>query len=174
MLFIVITIVTALSLMNLLATALILRILKQGPLPYPKSLTRPPPHLAGLIGRPSPEFEAATTDGEILSGKDFQALPALVGFFSTGCAPCHERAPEFANLSRETAGAFAIITGAGADRDDLITLLQGSSKVLVEPEAGKVARAFGIVAFPTLLTINDGRISGAGLSTQQIGAGARM
>lgn len=128
----------------------------------------PPPHLAHLIGHEPSEFVATGVDDREIATADLHNRPWLLGFFSTGCAPCHERAPEFAALARETPDSIAVVTGGGAERNDLVGLLDGSSIVLVDAAAATVVRAFGIDAFPTLVQTQDGRILQAGVAVEHL------
>ncbi|MEV1243278.1 hypothetical protein ACIBO2_33410 [Nonomuraea sp. NPDC050022] len=99
-----------------------------------------------LVGRTLPEAAAGAR---------------LVGFFDVGCSTCHERAPQFA----EEAGkepALAVITGDGAKVADLVTVVGGVSSVITGDEAGSLAHALGVEAFPTFLRADqEGRVLAA-------------
>lgn len=159
-----------LSVLNLMATGMVLKRSWGTARRVGASGGYPPPHLAHLIGREPSEFAAMGVDDRRIAVADLRDRPWLLGFFSTGCAPCHERAPEFAALARETPDSVAVVTGGGADRNDLVELLGDSPIVLVDAHAATMVRAFGIDAFPTLVQTQDGRILQAGVAVEDLRA----
>lgn len=91
--------------------------------------------------------------------------PTLVGFFSPGCGPCHERLPEFvARARRAPAGrTVAVVVGDGERADDMVTTLGGAVSTVVEPGGGTLSTAFGVKGFPAFALVGDGgRIEASG------------
>ncbi|MGI5418326.1 TlpA disulfide reductase family protein [Actinomadura luteofluorescens] len=102
------------------------------------------------------DFTATTTEGEPVSPAD---LPALVAFFSANCAPCHELAPRFAEL---TTGLprLAVVTG---DDPELVAVLSPAVRVVVEDHDGAVSSAFQNTWTPALYIVDGGhRVVAAG------------
>jgi hypothetical protein len=159
-------VVVALSLLglgNLVITVTVVRRLNEhtGVL---DRLAGEPPLVTRPVGATVDEFAAVATDGTaVASGR--LAPPTLVGFFSPGCGPCHERLPEFvARARRVPAGrALAVVAGAGNAAAELVTELAGAATVVLEPPDGPVARAFGVRGFPAFALLGDGgRIEATG------------
>jgi thiol-disulfide isomerase/thioredoxin len=85
----------------------------------------------------------------------------LVGFFSVGCAPCAELAPQFVQAARIHPGGparvLAVVTGR--DGDALADALAPVADVVVGADADTVARAFEVGAYPTLMLVDGaGRV----------------
>ncbi len=91
--------------------------------------------------------------------------PTLVGFFSPGCGPCHERLPEFvARARRAPAGrTVAVVVGDGEQADDMVTTLTAAVSTVVEARDGTLTTAFGVKGFPAFALVGDGgRIEASG------------
>ena len=113
------------------------------------------------VGRSLPEFAARTVDGRPIDSAALRGDRWLVGFFSVGCEPCHEQAPEFAARAAAGERVLAVVVG-DAVGDDLPALLAGVDNVVVERSPDGTAARFGIRAFPTLLEYApDGTVVGA-------------
>lgn len=165
----VLVVVVCLLLLNLATSVLVLRSVRPheaGTRLDPR--TTLPDHIVALVGREVPDLSELSLDDRISAVNAASGEPTLIGFFSTGCEPCHARAPEFSRLARDTANSLAVVTGRGADRTELVDLLQVSSKAPAAPDAEKIARAFGIDAYPTFIRVQDGRVAAAGLSVAQL------
>lgn len=162
-------ILASLLLLNLLASVLILISIRasRGSGRFDPRLAMPD-HLADLVGRQVPNLADIGLSGPLAGARVPRVEPTLIGFFSTGCAPCHVQAPEFARLAMTTVDSLAVVTGRGPDRSELVALLETSSVVPESSDADKIARTFGIDAFPTLIKLHRGKITAAGLNIRQI------
>ncbi|GAA0900336.1 hypothetical protein GCM10009557_76450 [Virgisporangium ochraceum] len=102
--------------------------------------------------------------------------PTLVGFFSPGCGPCHERLPEFvARARRAPAGrTVAVVDGDGGSADDMsaddmVAALGDAVSTVVEPPGGELSTAFGVRGFPAFALVGDGgRIEASGTNLAAI------
>jgi peroxiredoxin len=115
-----------------------------------------------LIGREPAPFSVVTADGGVLTHEDLSARPVLVGFFSSGCEPCHTQSAPFrqAVVDGRLAGyrVVAVVDGPpGEDRQLVETV--GAAEALIEgPQAQTIAAAFGVVGFPSFVELSSGRV----------------
>ncbi|MEO3775223.1 TlpA disulfide reductase family protein [Micromonospora sp. B9E7] len=159
----------ALCMVNLLLTFGVLRRLREQTAELNRLSGVLPPEMPApeeLVGTPVPAFAATAIDGTPVTRDSLVGRPRLVGFFSAGCAPCHEQAPLFAKWLAEQGGdastAVAVITDSGPEAVELATSLTDTATVVVEPDAFSVSQAFGVRGFPTFLRVDaDGVIAGA-------------
>jgi hypothetical protein len=154
--------VAAVTLLNLAGLVFLVRRLKA----LDERATAPEPgrHVEtgpdNLLGTAVPELNVASTDGRRIDRTVLVESGAPVGFFSAGCQPCHEQAPEFARLTSGT-GAVAFVTGSEAKLPPLVDALAGV-RLVVGPPAHTAAQAFGVTAFPTMLRLDrDGTVATA-------------
>ncbi|WP_235921644.1 TlpA family protein disulfide reductase [Lentzea tibetensis] len=105
-----------------------------------------------LNGQQIPEFTASTVDGRTITRDDLAGRRVLVGFFAPGCKPCHEHAPEFANMD---VPAYAFVSGDGPQADELTRLLSGSTAVVVGEAMSGLENLLGVKSFPTFLAIDE-------------------
>src|SRR5690349_3316766 len=68
-------------------------------------------------GTAVPAFSAVAEGGRVVSDAFFTG-PTLVGVFSTTCAACHERLPEFVALARDRSAERVLAVVAGEPTDD--------------------------------------------------------
>jgi hypothetical protein len=89
-------------------------------------------------GTALPEFTAASLDCTAVT-RAFFTEPAVVGMFSTTCASCRERLPEFADRVRplDARRVLAVIEGDRDDAEPFVTLLSPVATVVVEPARGR-------------------------------------
>jgi len=165
--------VAALSLVNSwLIVAMARRLREHG-----EQLARRRPGPRPAVGLPPgtllPEFTVTTVTGAIVAAADLRGRPGIIGFFSPGCAPCHEQIPAFAALARTLPGnaarPLAVICGgrgAARDTDDgaghLASQLAGVAHVVLEPSAGAAAAALAVSGFPTFMLLDAGGRVAAG------------
>ncbi|WP_248965284.1 TlpA family protein disulfide reductase [Sphaerisporangium perillae] len=98
------------------------------------------------------EFTAVTTDGEPVSPT---TLTGVVGFFSSGCEPCHELLPRFVEHARKL-GRENVLAVFGGDDEAAVRALTPVARVVVaDRDGGPVARAFQNTWTPQLYLIGD-------------------
>jgi thiol-disulfide isomerase/thioredoxin len=117
--------------------------------------------LEPAIGEPLPAFRATTLEGVVVSDEDLADGEYYVGFFTTGCAPCRDRYPEFAALADTVGRDRLLAIVASPEPGDAEALLDsgGPLPVVLEPSRGPLADAFGFAASPTLVRYVDGRVA---------------
>lgn len=130
---------------------------------------RPRPAVGLPPGTEVPEFMVTTVTGATVSAADLRGQRSVVGFFSPGCAPCHEQAPAFTAFARTLPGGarpLAVICGGGhgaADQngaDHLARELADVAHVVREPSAGVAAAALAVSGFPSFILLDaDGRVA---------------
>jgi thiol-disulfide isomerase/thioredoxin len=126
------------------------------------------------VGQVPADFAATTVDGDPVS-KGLLGAPALVGFFSPGCAPCRERVPEFSAYAGRMPGGrdrtLAVVVGNGERGSQLASELKGVGHVVVEAPGGPVSTAFGVHGFPALCVLDSGgAIAAAGPTLDRLPA----
>jgi hypothetical protein len=164
-----------LSLVNLGLTVLLARRLReqgerlarQAPPRMPRPMVGPPP------GTEVPEFRVTTVSGALVSAADLRGERSLIGFFTPGCAPCHDQVPAFIAFARGLPGGpghvLAVIADGGRpvvtvpehDADQLVEDLTGAeaAQVVRGPSAGVAATALAVTGYPSFLLLDaDGRV----------------
>ncbi|NIK61078.1 TlpA family protein disulfide reductase [Kribbella shirazensis] len=113
------------------------------------------------------DFTAVSTD-DVAVTKESMTAETLVGFFSASCAPCIESAPKFAAHAAGVPGGkdrvlALVVADGGDDPSELVGVLGGRARVVVEGYDGPIAAAFGVTAFPTYCVVADGTITATAL-----------
>lgn len=157
---------TALALANLL---LLLGIAARLRLLHAAALARPLVSRLPEVGRPIRAFEVAAHGGAPITEGAFTVGTTIVGFFTTGCRKCARLRAALAEtpLPHPT---VLMINGDPGDAEALAMgrALTGVGRVAYFEDLG-VARAFGVLGYPTLLRIEDGRIAAAGRELEDLG-----
>ena len=157
-----VTVIGALTLLNLLLTLGVIRRLRD----HDRRLATggaglPIDEAEPLIGSPLPKF-AAMAIGEIqVSDRELVQGRAYIGFFSTACRPCQEQLPIFADslTSQDRDQILIVINEDSAEPGQLATLVERADavgRVILENPMGPVAMAFGVRKLPTMLMVQDG------------------
>lgn len=122
--------------------------------------SRPPlrPRPGDVVG----EFAATDTQGRALSRGGLEA-GTLVGFFTTGCAPCKEQLPLFVEHAARQSGEVIAVVAAPAPDEAMIAQLSPVARVVVELPDGPTVGAFHVSGFPTVLVVgDDGTVAATG------------
>jgi thiol-disulfide isomerase/thioredoxin len=141
----------AMSLLNLLLCLGIVRRLREHSEAIARSGRLPDAALRPAGDTVGP-FTAATTAGEAVSRDDLGDV-TLVGFFSSSCAPCRERIPEFVRYAAGFgAPVLSVVSDDGDGVDEAVARLEPAGRVVVEPAGapGALSRAFGVAGYPAL------------------------
>lgn len=119
-----------------------------------------------LPGTPLGAFKVTAEDGATVSSEAFTG-PTVVGVFSTDCASCHERLPEFTAFVQTVRPqqALALVTGQGSDAAEFAAAMGADVTVVVEPLGGPFGRALQVSQFPSFYLIGDGAVIVAAEST---------
>ncbi|GAA3082702.1 TlpA family protein disulfide reductase [Streptosporangium carneum] len=123
------------------------------------------------------DFEATALDGAPVSLRAPDA-PLFTGFFSTGCPSCREEVPRFVEYAAAMPGGperkLAVVSGTAEQGADIIDAVRRVARVVVEPQDGPVAGAFGVQGSPTFVLLDqDGTVrtsapSIRGLASSQV------
>ncbi len=128
-------------------------------------------------GSQIPDFKAAALSGTRVSLDWLRGEQALVGFFATGCQPCHNQLPAFAEHAATVGGprrALAVVIGDGEEATELIRGLEGKATVVHERRRGPVATAFANHAFPGIYLLDaEGTVIARGASVYAVSQTAR-
>jgi hypothetical protein len=172
---VLVLVLSLLCLVNLLFSAAVVRRLREHTTIL-DTLAGEPPAVARPAGATVDAFTATAADGTAV-GRDRLAGLTLVGFFSPGCGPCHERLPEFLGRAREMPGGrdrvLAVVVG-DPDRtddraDDMVAALAPDAVVVVEQRATGLARAFGVRGYPAFALVDaDGVVRASGTDLRSI------
>ncbi|URM98419.1 redoxin domain-containing protein [Actinomadura madurae] len=110
-------------------------------------------------GTTLPEFSASSLDGTTVT-RAFFTEPTIVGLFSTTCASCQERLPEFTERIQglDARRVLAVIEGEQDEAEPFTTALAPVATVVVEPVKGPVSTAFGHPASPSFYIVGDGAV----------------
>ncbi len=113
-------------------------------------------------GTPIAEFEAQTVDGRAVTLGSLRD-GCMVAFFSPGCEACEDVLPALSGHLRATGAspesAVVVIAAELQEALPMVHAFEGTACVIVEPPPRRELRkAFGITAFPTVVTISGGAI----------------
>ncbi|MEO3829998.1 hypothetical protein [Actinomadura sp. B10D3] len=111
------------------------------------------------VGTTLPEFSASSLDGTAVT-RAFFTEPTIVALFSTTCASCRERLPEFTDRIQglDAGRVLAVIEGEQDDAAPFTAALAPIATVVVEPVKGPVNTAFGHPASPSFYVVGDGAV----------------
>jgi thiol-disulfide isomerase/thioredoxin len=138
------------------------RLARQAPPRMPRPVVGPPP------GTEVPEFSVTTASGAVVSAADLRGERSLIGFFTPGCAPCHDQVPAFIAFAQSIPGGpghvLAVIADGGRptakvpDADRLVEELTGAevAQVVRGPSAGEAATALAVTGYPSFLLLDAG------------------
>ncbi|MEU7004059.1 redoxin domain-containing protein [Nonomuraea sp. NPDC046570] len=118
------------------------------------------PPAAPAIGSEIPDFHAVTVDGREVSRTVLGSGEAYVGFFTTSCAPCRERLPEFARFAadRQNAQVLAVIAGEPDKAREMAEAFDGRVLTVVEEGPPVLSATFEVDRYPTILALRDGTV----------------
>ncbi len=109
-------------------------------------------------GRPAPDFELPTLDGEMVRLSDFRGRPVLLSFWATFCPQCARQLPLVAAAEAEyddvNLAVVAVSSGQSPDHVRRYLERRGLSlRVLIDPDKA-VYRAYRVVGLPTTLWLD--------------------
>jgi len=161
---VVLTVVALANLVLLLGIVARLRVL------HTAALARAPVSRLPEVGRPVRPFELVEAGGAAITDRGLATGTTVVGFFTTGCRKCAR--VRAALVERPPAHPTVLLINGNPDEAE--TQAMGAALVGVGQvgyfEDLAVPRAFGVLGYPTLLRIEDGRIAAVGRDLDDIGA----
>ncbi|MFG1871620.1 TlpA family protein disulfide reductase [Micromonospora arborensis] len=101
------------------------------------------------------DFATTAVDGTIVASELITA-ESTIAFFSPSCGPCRERLPGFIEYAGRMNGlqqhVIAVVVGEESEAAEFASRLGAAATVVVEtPDAGPLATACQVKAFPTIL-----------------------
>ncbi|WP_433246401.1 TlpA family protein disulfide reductase [Streptosporangium sp. CA-135522] len=156
-----VVLVGVLCVLNLVLTVAVIRRLREHTVKLAEGMPTRPKMIEA--GTELPAFDATALDGTGVS-KEFFTGPTVVGVFSTSCAACHERMPEFTGYvaGMGTDQVLAVVVqdregDAGFDAE-----LSAVATVVHEPAGGPVSKALQVSMFPGFYLVDgDGVVVAA-------------
>lgn len=151
-LYVLVALFGALTLLNLLLTFGIIRRLRErpaaGPATYPGVLPS-----GSLVG----DFATRDLRQQPLSRADLDGR-TLVGFFSPGCDACTEQLPAFVAAARSTASgprrSWAVVVGDAESASQYLPSLEPVARVILQNEDESLLTAFSVQAFPYFFVVD--------------------
>jgi AhpC/TSA family len=153
-------IAVAISLFNfLLILGVVRRMRSMGPIipdEYLEVKSGPPP------GAQLPNFTARTTDGLPTDRSAFNAGHGLLAFLSVGCGACSEQLPQLraylAKRKVDPGRLLVVVSGDLTGESAYAAAAAAFATVVAEDADGPLTKLFDIKAFPTVLSVRDGRV----------------
>lgn len=141
-----------LGLVNLLLTLALIRRHRQHA-EVLRALGLPPPFTAP--GTTLPEFTTTDTGGDTVT-RSFFTASTVVGMFSTTCAGCEDRLPEFTETVRDLGAGrvMALVVGSGEKATAFAARLSPVATVVIEEPNGPLYAAFGRPPFPGFYVVD--------------------
>ena len=134
---------------------------------------RTKPAITGLtVGGDVGTFESRTIDGRVVTSTGLSG-DTLVAFFSTSCAACHERLPEFleyiAGLDARTR-VLVVVAGAAEKTPTMVPSLAAVAEVVrEEDEKAAMSTAFAVRGYPVLFRLDGGKVAAFGTAVSALG-----
>lgn len=122
------------------------------------------------IGEVLPDFAVTTVQDSLVRSQDLTEGTAVLGFFTTDCAPCLTLFPDFLkHLSEHPYDSALIVLNASADgrAEDMARQVGSLAQVAVVADIDDAAGNLGVDRFPTVISTTGGvvRSNGASLGT---------
>ncbi len=128
-------------------------------------------------GKPAPDFQLQSLDGQTVSLSSFHGKPVLINFWTTWCSPCRVEMPYIQQIHEEWSGVglilLAINIGESSSKVESFMQSYNLSLPVLLDTSGDVAQRYNITGIPTTFFIDkDGiiqeRIIGAFLNKEAI------
>ncbi len=117
-----------------------------------------------LVGKPAPDIEGTTIDGEQASLEGLKGKWVVVNFFATWCVPCRQEHPELIRFSEahQATGDAAVLGVIYSDNAQAVKEYRdkegGAWSMLADPK-GRIALDYGVAGVPeSFLVSPDGLV----------------
>jgi len=168
---VVLTIVSVVAAVNLLLTlAAIRRVNELADRTSETRAVRPVP------GTAVAEFSVRDTTGAALTLADVGEDGLRVAFLLAGCAPCKEVEASLADIPADQ-GALVVAVNGRANAPDVLEIIAGlprHARVVVGADVLRMATAFSVSAYPTVLYAADGVVRVAAASILASGPAPKL
>jgi thiol-disulfide isomerase/thioredoxin len=169
-----VVLVGAVTVLNLLLSYGVIRRLRQ----HSDLLSgRDAPSLTAALmpGEQVGEFQTRTIDGQEITEAALTA-GTVVAFFTPNCGPCKERLPQFAEFAGRDGGHrdrfLAVLVGEEADVEEGARQLAPVSRVVRTDRGSPLVKAFGVVGYPSIVTLDaDRRVAASGTDLSVLAVG---
>jgi tetratricopeptide (TPR) repeat protein len=105
-----------------------------------------------------PDFSITTLDGQYISSSDLVGKVVVLDFWASWCGPCRSALGDLRSFAKHFAGKPVVVLSVSADRDKDTwrTFVQKNTMTWPQyyDEYGKIARLFGVHAFPSYFVID--------------------
>jgi peroxiredoxin len=112
---------------------------------------------AKVTGRPLPNVDVQTLNGDAFATADLLGRPLIVNFWYSTCAPCKKELPAFAAVQAEYGDRVRFVgidTLPPSDHEEAFARDKGVKYELLYDPDGELTTAVGVAAFPQTLIIN--------------------
>ena len=109
-----------------------------------------------MLGQVAPNFTLKTLSGKSIALNDYADRPIVLNFWFTSCAPCIREIPELNQLVEKYKQHDVVFLAIGLDNPQRIKdfLMKHPFSYNILPNGLRVARSFGVSAYPTHLLLN--------------------
>lgn len=128
-----------------------------------------------LVGKEAPAFELRAVlnppeAGESVDLASLRGRPVLLDFWATWCGPCRAEAPVLERVARRFQGDGLVVLGVNTHDEEGLAEAFGKRLGLTYPlvfdTSSRVARAYGVDSFPTLVLVDrEGKVSAVRVGT---------
>jgi cytochrome c biogenesis protein CcmG/thiol:disulfide interchange protein DsbE len=111
------------------------------------------------IGKPAPDFQLNTLDGQTVTLSELRGIPVLVNFWTTWCDPCRSEMPYLQQVYEEwqEKGLVLLAINIGESPSQVAMFMQSqglSLPVLLDSEEN-IAVMYNVRAIPTTFFIDE-------------------
>jgi peroxiredoxin len=112
-----------------------------------------------LVGKPAPDFQLSSLDGQSISLSGLQGSPVLLNFWATWCGYCCEEMPYLQQIYEkwQVMGLVVLAINIGESSSDVEAFMQsqGLSLPVLLDSRGEVAKQYGIQGIPATFFIDS-------------------
>ena len=110
------------------------------------------------VGKPAPDFQFQTADGQSTSLSNLRGKPVLLNFWATECPPCVWEMPWLQEVYEEWSAKglvlLAINIGESSSRVQEFMQSEGLSLPVVLDEEGDIAQKYNIIGIPSTFFVD--------------------
>lgn len=114
------------------------------------------------VGKPAPDFELKTVDGQVYKLSDLKGKPVMLNFFATWCPPCKAEMPLLEETYMEYKEQGFVLLAVNLNESDVavssFTQKMGLTFPIVIDKSDTVFRQYDIVPLPTSYFIDKNGI----------------